>query len=106
MLPKREINILGGAKMGYLRAEEVLPRELIEMIQQYTDGTNIYIPRREETRTGWGEKNQTRQMFQERNDSIYNAYLSGCKITEISEKFCLSEKSIWRIVGQEKKKAV
>ena len=29
--------------MGYLRAEEVLPRELIKLIQQYTDGTNIYI---------------------------------------------------------------
>ncbi|MBR6401861.1 MAG: hypothetical protein IKS48_00590 [Eubacterium sp.] len=92
--------------MGYLRAEEVLPRELIEMIQQYTDGTNIYIPRREEVKVGWGEKNQTRQMFRERNDSIYNAYLSGCKIKDISKRFCLSEKSIWRIVGQEKKKAV
>ena len=30
--------------MGYLKAEEVLPIELIELIQQYTDGTNIYIP--------------------------------------------------------------
>ena len=92
--------------MGYLRAEEVLPRELIEMIQQYTDGTNIYIPRREEVRSGWGEKNQTRKILRERNESIYKAYLSGCQMTELYERFCLSEKSIWRIVGQEKKKAV
>lgn len=92
--------------MGYLRAEEVLPRDLIELIQQYTDGTNIYIPRKEEVRSGWGEKNNTRQMLCERNSNIYMAYQSGCKMAELSERFCLSEKSIWRIVGQEKKKAV
>lgn len=42
----------------------------------------------------------------ERNDSIYKAYLLGDKIKELSERFCLSEKSIWRIVGQEKKKEI
>ncbi|MBQ1328737.1 MAG: hypothetical protein IIY49_12025 [Eubacterium sp.] len=91
--------------MGYLKAEEVLPIELIELIQQYTDGTNIYIPRREK-RCGWGEKNQTKMRLCERNASIYKAYLSGDKIMELSERFCLSEKSIWRIVGQEKKKEI
>lgn len=45
-------------------------------------------------------------MLCERNSNIYMAYQSGCKVTELSERFCLSEKSIWRIVGQEKKKAV
>jgi hypothetical protein len=49
--------------MGYLRAEEVLPRELIEMIQQYTDGTNIYIPRRDEVRSGWGRKTRPERYF-------------------------------------------
>lgn len=77
--------------MGYLKAEEVLPIELIELIQQYTDGTNIYIPRREK-RCGWGEKNQTKMRLCERNDSIYKAYLSGDKIKDLSERFCLSEK--------------
>lgn len=91
--------------MGYLKAEEVLPIELIELIQQYTDGTNIYIPRREK-RCGWGEKNQTKMRLCERNDSIYKAYLSGDKIKDLSERFCLSEKSIWRIIGQEKKKEI
>ena len=27
--------------MGYIRAEEILPVEIIELIQQYVDGTNI-----------------------------------------------------------------
>ena len=32
--------------MSYRKAEEILPRELIEVIQQYVDGENIYIPRK------------------------------------------------------------
>ncbi len=91
--------------MGYLKAEQVLPQEIIELIQQYVEGANVYIPRREDTKAGWGEKNRTRLKFRERNRSIYEAYLSGCKVSEISESYYLSEKSIWRIVGEEKKKA-
>ena len=92
--------------MGYLRAEEALPRDIIELIQQYVEGTNIYIPRRDESKAGWGEKNQTKQKFQERNSNIYKDYLEGRKVNELSSIYFLSEKSIWRIVGQEKKKAV
>ena len=32
--------------MSYKKAEEVLPIEIIEMIQQYIEGENIYIPRK------------------------------------------------------------
>ncbi len=28
--------------MGYIRAEEILPIEIIKLIQQYVDGENIY----------------------------------------------------------------
>ena len=28
------------------KAEEILPMEIIELIQQYVDGENIYIPRK------------------------------------------------------------
>ena len=33
--------------MSYINAEEVLPKELIEMIQQYVNGESIYIPCKE-----------------------------------------------------------
>ena len=33
--------------MSYRRAEEILPMEIIELIQQYVDGENIYIPKKE-----------------------------------------------------------
>ena len=40
--------------MGYKRAEEILPIEVIELIQQYVDGKNIYIPRKPTHRQAWG----------------------------------------------------
>lgn len=33
--------------MSYVRAEDVLPKELIETIQQYVSGQSIYIPCKE-----------------------------------------------------------
>ena len=42
--------------MGYIRAEEILPNEIIELIQQYIDGTNIYIPRKPQHRQEWGTR--------------------------------------------------
>ena len=33
--------------MSYIKAEEVLPQNVIAMIQQYIDGQNIYIPKKE-----------------------------------------------------------
>ena len=31
--------------MSYIKAESVLPQNIIEIIQQYIDGENIYIPK-------------------------------------------------------------
>ena len=45
--------------MSYLRAEEILPRELIETIQQYVSGKSIYIPSKE--KQGWGSQTDTRK---------------------------------------------
>ena len=56
--------------MSYRKAEEILPRELIEVIQQYVDGENIYIPRKLEHRKGWGERTQARQELDARNSAI------------------------------------
>ena len=36
--------------MSYRRAEEVLPRDVIELIWQYIDGENLYIPRKTENK--------------------------------------------------------
>ena len=47
--------------MCYRRAEDILPMELIEMIQQYVDGENIYIPRKAESRREWGSSTRIRE---------------------------------------------
>ena len=54
--------------MSYFRAEEILPQELIETIQQYVSGKSIYIPCKE--KKDWGSQNQTKQFYKMRNHEI------------------------------------
>ena len=42
--------------MGYIKAEDILPNELIKLIQMYIDGQNIYIPRKSDNRSEWGKQ--------------------------------------------------
>ncbi len=92
--------------MGYMKAEEILPMEIIEMIQQYVDGTNIYIPRKHGSRQEWGAKTSYRCELQNRNQMIYREYLTGVAKNELAKSYYLSEKSIQRIIRQEKLKNV
>ena len=47
--------------MGYMRAEEILPVEIIELIQRYVDGESIYIPRKPSHRKAWGAGTKIKQ---------------------------------------------
>lgn len=84
--------------MGYIRAEKILPQEIIELIQQYVDGENIYIPKKSGNRVKWGTKTNTKHELEDRNNRIFNDYLNGMSINDLSAKYFLSEKSIQRIV--------
>lgn len=88
--------------MGYIKAEEILPVELIELIQQYVDGKNIYIPRKADHRKEWGTDTQIRQELRARNCEIFREYQDGRKVSELSCKYYLSEKSIQRIIRKMK----
>jgi len=88
--------------MGYMRAEEILPEEVIEMIQQYVDGQSIYIPRKDEHRAGWGSNTSTRQELAERNESIFEDYCRGDSVSRLADRYFLSEKSIQRIIREKK----
>ena len=44
------------AIVSYIKAEEILPEELIRLIQEYADGVYIYIPRKPGTRHNWGQE--------------------------------------------------
>lgn len=47
--------------MGYIKAWEILPKDIIKQIQQYIDGEVIYIPKLEENRKSWGGKYQYKE---------------------------------------------
>ena len=86
--------------MSYIKAENVLPQELIEAIQQYVDGKMIYIPCKEKQE--WGSITSAKAFFRERNERIYETYKSGLGLRELAVSFSLSEKSIQRILRQQK----
>lgn len=89
--------------MGYMRAEEILPLEMIELIQQYVDGESIYIPRKDCNRRKWGAGTRTRQELLARNHQIYCDFLSGMGISQLATRYFLSTKSIQRILREMKK---
>ena len=82
--------------MSYKRAEEVLPQTLIAEIQRYANGVCIYIPAL--TKQDWGSNTQTRQLLSRRNDEIIARFRAGVGTAQLAREFCLSVKSIQRIV--------
>ena len=87
--------------MSYLRAEEVLPKELIEAIQKYVSGTTIYIPTKE--KQVWGSHTDTKKILRERNQEIFDKYTKGVSVKKMAEEYALSEKSIQRILREKRK---
>lgn len=92
--------------MSYIKADNVLPQELLELIQEYVDGGYLYIPRKNNNRKSWGENTNSKVWMQNRNTEIYNAYKKGLRIPELAKRYYLSEKSIQRILLQEKRNEI
>lgn len=90
--------------MSYKKATHVLPPKLLKQVQEYVDGEYLYIPRVTEHKKDWGTATTTRQELQDRNKRIYDAWLAGASVEQLSEEFFLSVKSIQRIIAQMKKK--
>lgn len=88
--------------MSYKKANELLPSELLKVIQEYVDGECIYIPRKDSNKRIWGSNTSIRQELKLRNKKIYNDYLSGMDMNTLSASYYLSVKSIERIVLKEK----
>ena len=90
--------------MCYIKAKDVLPTEVIELIQKYVEGEYIYIPKKDGNKQQWGTKNNTRSELNIRNYQIYSEYIAGASKDVIAEKYFLSKKSIDRIILKEKLK--
>ncbi|WP_105617013.1 CD3324 family protein [Vallitalea okinawensis] len=84
--------------MGYVKAQDVLPEEIIRLIQDYVDGECLYIPRKSVNKKSWGEASGARSMLNKRNIEICTEFLKGSSIKELTQKYYLSEKSVQRII--------
>ena len=84
--------------MRYIRAEDILPSDLLATVQQYIDGAALYIPKKNDGKRTWGSVNGTKAYYAERNAEIYHSYKNGDSTVILSQRFCLSEKSIQRII--------
>ena len=88
--------------MSYISAEDVLPKELIETIQQYVSGKSIYIPCKE--KKIWGSQTKTKQYYKMRNQEICIKHKNGVSIKTLATTYFLTEKSIQRIIRTTSKK--
>lgn len=89
--------------MKYEKAQNILPQDIIELIQQYVDGGYLYIPRKSESKKSWGENSGIKISLKKRNNEIFNKYSNGVSIRVLSEQFYLTEDSIRRIIRGEKR---
>lgn len=89
--------------MSYIKATDILPEEILNLIQQYVEGEYLYIPKKEGSRRSWGESTKSKKETWQRNLQIYNENKKGVSAKELSEKYYLSLKSIQRIILQVKK---
>lgn len=88
--------------MSYISAEEILPKELIETIQQYVSGKSIYIPSKE--KNNWGSETKIKQYYIERNQEICIKHKDGVSVKVLADEYSLSIKSIQRIIRISNKK--
>ena len=84
--------------MSYIKAETILPEELVRQIQEYVDGVYIYIPRKPGARRAWGQETAYKAELRQRNEKIRGDHAAGIGIAALSSKYHLSEKSIRRIL--------
>ena len=85
--------------MKYVNAADVLPQELLEEVSRYVGGRLLYVPALSK-KCAWGEKNGSKQYYQERNQKIKDMYRHGKNVEELSRFFCLSSETVRKIVKQ------
>lgn len=88
--------------MDYKNATCVLPENLIMAIQQHIDGEYLYIPRKIENKKAWGELKNSRKLYAQRNTVIFEEYKCGMTVEELSSKYFLSPKSVYKILSNMK----
>ena len=87
--------------MKYKKANDVLPEDLLALVQEYIQGEYLYIPIKDrhiaESPTDY--KNE----LEKRDAHIYTKYLEGMSNKQLSQIYNLSESSIRRVIVKQRK---
>ena len=88
--------------MKYKNAKNIFPDNILEELQKYAQGEYVYIPIKDKTVntniTEYGRE------VQKRDERIYTKSLEGLSNRKLSQKYCLSESSIRRIIINQRKR--
>ncbi|WP_434799393.1 CD3324 family protein [Terrisporobacter vanillatitrophus] len=87
--------------MKYEKAQDILPSNIIEILQEYIEGGYIYIPKK--NKKSWGENTNTKNELKKRNEEILIKYSSGKSVKDLANEYYLTESSIRRIIRSLKK---
>ena len=86
--------------MSYKRADDILPENILEMLQAYVSGEAIYVPKKKECRKRWGSSTGVNEKLRIRNEQIFEQYQKGVSTKELALKYYLTQKSIQRILRE------
>lgn len=84
--------------MKHIRANNILPEELMKEIQKYIQGEYLYIPKEDGVRKKWGASSGAKKEIIKRNNEIKEKFLDGTSKETLAEVYCLSISSIKKIV--------
>ena len=84
--------------MKYVNANGILPEDLIRELQEYIQGSYLYVPVKDGRRRDWGEQSGYREEIRKRNEEILGRYRSGATVEALSEMYYLSVHAIRKII--------
>lgn len=87
--------------MKYKNANDVLPKELLVLVQEYVQGEYIYVPVKDKHIEQFPTDYKTE--LEKRDAHIYTTYLEGMSNKQLSQIYNLSESSIRRIIVKQRK---
>lgn len=83
--------------MNYKKGADVLPARLLKEIQEYVEGSLVYIPKKSR-KAGWGDLSGARELIDKRNQRMVNRFEQGDSIQALAEQFHLGEDTVRKIV--------
>ena len=87
-------------KLGYKKGESKIPAELIEKIQEYVDGTTVYIPKKSKRLRRCEGNDTNHSAIEKRNAEIYSKYILGTSVKELSKTYYISPQGIYKILSK------